>query len=49
MAAYVAITNYGDRARSICPVCDQELSYGADDRAAALDAAEHNARHATAA
>jgi hypothetical protein len=46
MAAYVTITDYGDRALSICPVCDQQVSHGADERAAALEAAEHNARHA---
>jgi hypothetical protein len=48
MAAYVTITRYGDRAFSICPVCDQQMSHGADDHAAALEAAEHNARHAAA-
>jgi hypothetical protein len=48
MAAYVAITNYGDRALSVCPVCHQEMAHGADDRAAAHEAAEHNARHAAA-
>lgn len=49
MPAYVSITHYGDRAFSVCPVCGQQSSHGADDEAAALEAAEHNARHATAA
>jgi hypothetical protein len=49
MSAYVTITNYGDRALSVCPVCDQQTAHGADHHAAALEAAEHNARHAAAA
>jgi hypothetical protein len=49
MAAYVTITHYGDRTLTVCPVCDQQVPHGKDDHAAALEAAEHNARHATAA
>jgi Fe-S oxidoreductase len=49
MAAYVAITNYGDQVLTVCPTCGQQMSHGTDDRAAALEAAEHNARHAAAA
>jgi hypothetical protein len=49
MPAYVSITRYGDQTFTVCPVCDQQISHGADDEAAAHEAAEHNARHATAA
>ena len=49
MAAYVTITRYGDQAVTICPVCQKRISHGSDDQAAAREAAEHNARHATAA
>jgi hypothetical protein len=49
MAAYVTITNYGDQVLTVCPTCDQRTPHGADDHAAAREAAEHNARHAAAA
>jgi hypothetical protein len=49
MAAYVTITRYGDQAVTVCPICDEQVPHGADDQAAALEAAEHNARHSTAA
>jgi hypothetical protein len=49
MAAYVAVTHYGDRVLTVCPTCGEQVPHGADDQAAAREAAEHNARHATAA
>lgn len=49
MAAYVSITNYGTRTVTVCTVCDARMAHGSDDQAAALEAAEHNARHRDAA
>lgn len=43
MAAYVTITNYGERAVTVCAVCGERTDHGADDQAAAVDAARHNA------
>ena len=45
MTAYVTITNYGARTTTVCPECGRTIPHGSDDRAAALEAAEHNARH----
>jgi hypothetical protein len=45
MSAYVTITNYGAETTMICPVCEEQIELGSDDRAAAAAAAEHNARH----
>ena len=43
MAAYVTITSYGARVATVCPACGERTDHGADDRAAVLDAARHNA------
>lgn len=43
MDAYVTITRYGDRAVTVCTRCGTRTDHGADDRAAAFDAARHNA------
>jgi hypothetical protein len=45
MTAYVTITNYGADTTTVCPECGEVVPHGSDDQAAALEAAEHNARH----
>jgi len=46
MTAYVTITNYGADTTTVCPECGEQVPHGSNDAAAALEAAEHNARHA---